>query len=146
MKIADAVEGCGNADPASPDTGLRLHLNVANHCQQNDKWGEAGLMCFPMKASPHYIILSFLLLGWETPVRKWQMVGNNKRKEMSSFKKEILHFLSLVVSAVGNVTELCNSFVSFWVYNIKREITASVAEFWMSLVFKKEEKLSKIYS
>lgn len=131
---ADAEESCGNAAAASPD------LNVANRCQKKDKWGETGLIYFPGKASLHYIILSFSLLGWETPVRKWQMVGNNKRKEMSSFKKEILHFLSLVVSTVGNVTELCNSLVSFWAYNVKREIITSVADFQMSLVFKKEEK------
>lgn len=64
---------------------------------------------------------------------------------MSSFKKEILHFLSLVVSAVGNVTELRNSLVSFWVYNIKREIISSVAEFWICPVFKKEEKINCMY-
>lgn len=122
-----------------------LNLNVANGCQKKDKWGEAGLIYFPRKASLRYIILSFLLLGWETPVRKWQMVANNKRKEMSSFKKEILCFLSLVVRAVGNVTELCNSLVSFWVYNVKREIIASVAEFQMSLVFKKRGKNNCIY-
>lgn len=130
----DAEEGCGTAAAAS------LELNVADRCQKKDKWRETGLIYFPGKASLHYIILSFLLLGWETPVRKWQMVGNNKRKEMSSFKKEILHFLSLVVSAVGNITELCNSLVSFWAYNVKREIIASVAEFQMSLVFKKRGK------
>lgn len=117
-----------------------LNLNVADRCQKKDKWGETGLIYFPGKASLRYIILSFLLLGWETPVRKWQMVGNNKRKEMSSFKKEILHFLSLVVSAVGNVTALCNSLVSFWAYYVKRETIASVAEFQMSLVFKNEGK------
>ena len=126
---SDAEEGCGNAP-----------LNVANCCQKKDKWGESGLIYFLGKASLHYIILSFLLLGWETPVRKWQMVGNNKRKEMSSFKKEILHFLSLVASAGGIVTGLCNSLVSFWACNVKTEIIASVAEFQMSLVFKKEEK------
>lgn len=135
----DAEEGCGTAAAAS------LELNVADRCQKKDKWGETGLIYFPGKASLHYIILSFLLLGWETPVRKWQMVGNNKRKEMSSFKKEILHFLSLVVSAVGNITELCNSLVSFWAYNVKREIIASVAEFQMSLVFKKKRKKNYMY-
>lgn len=123
----------GKREPAKFERGRSLP-------EKKDKWGETGLIYFPRKASLRYIILSFLLLGWETPVRKWQMVGNNKRKEMSSFKKEILHFLSLVVSAAGNVTELCNSLVSFWAYNVKREIIASVAEFQMSLVFKKEEE------
>lgn len=52
-----------------------LNLNVADSCQRKDKWGETGLIYFPGKASLHYIILSSLLLGWETPVRKWQMVG-----------------------------------------------------------------------
>lgn len=94
-----------NVATASLDIGLKpagqkvLNLNVDDYCQKNnnntnkkDNWRETRLIYFPGKASLHYIILSFLLLGWETPVRKWQMVGNNKRKEMSSFKKEILRF------------------------------------------------------
>lgn len=68
------------------------------------------------------------------------MVGNNKREEMSSFEKEILHFLSLVVSAVGNVAELCNSLVSFWAHDAKREIIALVGEFQISLAFQNKKK------
>jgi len=106
---------------------------------KKDKWREAGLGCFPRKASLHDIILSFLLLGWEIPIRKWQMVGNNKREEATSFKNKILHFISMVVSAAGNVTELCNSLVSFWVFSAKREIIALVTEFQMSLSFRKKK-------
>lgn len=68
------------------------------------------------------------------------MVGNNKREEATSFKNKILHFISMVVSAAGNVTELCNSLVSFWVFSAKREIIALVTEFQMSLSFRKKKK------
>lgn len=74
------------------------------------------------------------------------MVGNNKREEMSSFEKEILHFLSLVVSAVGNVAELCNSLVSFWVHDAKREIIALVAEFQISLAFQNKKRAPKTFA
>lgn len=67
------------------------------------------------------------------------MVGNNKREERTSFKKKILHFISMVVSAAGNVTELCNSLVSFWVFDAEREKIALVTEFQMSLSFKKKK-------
>lgn len=65
---------------------------------------------------------------------------------MSSFKKEILHFLSLVVGAVGNVTELCNSLVSFWAHDAKREIIALVAEFQSSLAFQKKKRTPKTFA
>lgn len=113
---------------------------------KKDKWREAGLGCFPRKASLHDIILSFLLLGWEIPIRKWQMVGNNKREEATSFKNKILHFISMVVSAAGNVTELCNSLVSFWNSVTKAIISLLALNFrWVFLSEKKIASIKKLF-